>query len=280
MHAFVDWLASLTHSLPVYAAILFGLALFTSFLGFLRTVYFVSLGYAFSILSMGILSLVAFGRSASLLALVQTALLALYGLRLGFYLVAREIKSTDYKRVLNDTETRKVPVGLRMVIWVSVGLLYLLMFSPGLFHLAAPEMAGSGLTAVYVGLAIMVLGFGIEAVSDLQKSAHKKKNPKKFCDVGLYRMVRYPNYLGEVTFWSGSFVAALGAYSSWIQWASALTGYVCLVLVMIGSTKRLEKKQQERYGAEPEFQKYSTTVPVLLPLLPIYSLSRVRVLLE
>jgi len=52
------------------------------------------------------------------------------------------------------------------------------------------------------------------------------------------------------------------------------------VLIMMGSTKRLEGKQEERYGDREDYQRFIKKVPVLFPLLPIYSLKSVRVYLE
>ena len=49
---------------------------------------------------------------------------------------------------------------------------------------------------------------------------------------------------------------------------------------MIGSTKRLEKSQGERYGALSEYQEYIRRVPVLFPFVPVYTLQNVRVYLE
>jgi hypothetical protein len=49
---------------------------------------------------------------------------------------------------------------------------------------------------------------------------------------------------------------------------------------MMGSTKRLERAQYDRYGQAPEYQKYIQTVPVLFPFIPIYTLKNIRVYLE
>ena len=49
---------------------------------------------------------------------------------------------------------------------------------------------------------------------------------------------------------------------------------------MMGSTKRLEKQQDGRYGQQPAYQEYVRSVPVLFPFVPIYSLKNVRVYLE
>ena len=62
--------------------------------------------------------------------------------------------------------------------------------------------------------------------------------------------------------------------------AVALIGLVCIVLIMMGSTKRLEKQQDGRYGEQLAYQKYAQSVPVLFPFVPIYSLKNVRVYLE
>jgi steroid 5-alpha reductase family enzyme len=98
--------------------------------------------------------------------------------------------------------------------------------------------------------------------------------------VGLYQWVRCPNYLGEIIFWLGNWVAAFGAYTSWLRWGVSLIGLTCIILIMMGSTKRLEQKQKNRYGSLPEFQEYIESVPVLFPFVPVYSLERIRVYLE
>ena len=57
----------------------------------------------------------------------------------------------------------------------------------------------------WLGLLIWVLGFLIEVVSDTQKSKFNKKNKGAFIDVGLWKYIRHPNYLGEILFWFGLF---------------------------------------------------------------------------
>ena len=48
---------------------------------------------------------------------------------------------------------------------------------------------------------------------------------------------------------------------------------------MLGSARRLELKQAERYGSDPAYQAYVRTVPILIPLLPLYSLRQLKIYL-
>ncbi len=59
-----------------------------------------------------------------------------------------------------------------------------------------------------------------------------------------------------------------------------MIGVLCIVLIMVGSTKRLERSQDQRYGGQPAYQAYIRAVPVLFPFVPIYTLKNVRVFLE
>jgi steroid 5-alpha reductase family enzyme len=262
---------------------LFGLALLISASGFYRTVYFVSIGYAFSIVAMAVTTLLVFRQELNWYNLLQNVCLAVYGLRLGIYLLRREAKSSFSKERESITErTADLTFGRKIPMWIGVSLLYVMMFSPSLFSLTtAPRVPSPAATVLQLlGLALMFGGLGLEAVADAQKSRFKAQNPRQYCDVGLYRWIRCPNYFGEIMLWIGNWVLGFVFYTSALQWIASFVGLVCIVLIMMGSTKRLEQAQDDRYGAQPAYQKYTRTVPVLFPFLPIYSLKRVKVFLE
>ena len=93
-------------------------------------------------------------------------------------------------------------------------------------------------------------------------------------DTGLYRFVRCPNYLGELILWTGVLVVGFGSLSGVGQWALAIVGYLGILYVMFSGARRLEIRQNRTYGADSEYQKYSTTVPILLPFIPLYSVEK------
>ncbi len=257
-----------------------------SAVGFKKYVYFISIGYGYSIAAMAILSCVlscVLGASrAGLLTWLEAVLLAAYGLRLGTFLVIREATPAyQASQAAAGDRPARVGLGLKLAIWPTVAVLYVLLFMPMLARFAA-EAAGTAdplpwLSAI--GVAATALGLAIETVADAQKSAAKKRDPNRFCDLGLYRLTRYPNYFGEILVWTGSFAAGASLLGSWLAWVLSATGYACIVLVMIGSARRLEMKQEARYGADPEFQAYAKNVPVLFPFLPIYSLKDAKLYL-
>lgn len=268
---------------PLFLLPLFALTLLINTIGFVRVVYFVSVGYAFSITFMCIATALVFGPRLGVFSALHLAGLTVWGLRLGIFLLRREAQPAYRKQM---DRIRQQYGGSRrfiqMAIWGSVSVLYVMMFLPALCNLAeAPLLAALPTTALQAaGLALMAGGLGIEALADRQKSAFKAHFPDRFCDQGLYRWVRCPNYLGEILFWVGSWLMGMPFFASLWLGVGGTLGLVCIVLIMLGSTKRLEAVQAERYGSLPEYQNYIRTIPVLLPFVPIYSLKNVRVYLE
>ena len=262
--------------------LLFATALVISSIGFYRLLYFINIGYAFAIVGMIVLVLTRHFGNLSLASGLQNLFLAIWGLRLGLYLVQREFKAGAYDKYKNETHASlaKIPFGVKIAIWISVSILYVLMFSPNLFRLT--ELATFTAWPFYlvqgIGLLLMGGGLALEWLADKQKSDFKAERPRDYCDTGLYRLVRCPNYLGEITIWVGSWVVGIPFYTTPAHWIISLLGMIFIILIMMISTQRLEKAQDDRYGGRPAYQEYIRTVPVLFPFLPIYSLKKVRII--
>ena len=251
---------------------LFVAAMVISSIGFKNYVWFISLGYGFSIAGEGLLMLVLYNQQLSLGTIICCVLFILYGLRLGGYLAIREFKSSSYKKNMTGEikDGKTVPFGVKIAIWVTCALLYVTQVSGVLYRL----INGTGSNVwVYVGAVIMVLGVVLESAADIQKNKAKKVNPKRFVDTGLYRIVRCPNYLGEMLFWTGVLVSGIGAVSGW-QWVIVAIGYIGIIFVMFSGARRLEIRQNKNYGKDPEYQKYVKTVPILLSFIPLYSVEK------
>ncbi len=276
-----DWIAQQFSSVTPVIGVLLGVALLISSIGFYRTGYFISIGYAFAVTGMAVVVLAVLHQNLTLIAGLQLVGLILWSLRLGIYLMQRESK-TAYQDQLDRRRqsTRSVPLGVKFAIWISVSLLYVAMFSPSLFVLVNPTATPVGALIQIVGLITLFGGLVLEAVADKQKADFKAQFPKRFCAVGTYLWVRCPNYLGEILFWVGNWIVGAAIYTTLLQWVISAIGVTCITLIMLGSTKRLERSQAERYGESGEYQAYIRRVPVLLPFVPVYTLKNLRVFLE
>ena len=260
-------------------ALALALCLLVSSLGFRRTDWFISLGYGFSIAGQAVVFSLLHLPSLSTWSVAQALLLLAYGLRLGLYLMARD-RSPSFARELAASKKRSVHIkgAVKVAIWVSVSALYVAMFAPALLTLTAGPSSPTPL-ALPIGVLVMALGLGLEAAADQQKARFKALRPSRFIDTGLFAIVRCPNYLGEMLFWLGAFASGIAAYQSLTDWVIAGVGLVCIELIMLGSARRLELKQAERYGADAIYQAYVRATPVLFPLLPLYSLRRLKIYL-
>lgn len=258
--------------------ILFLVALIISAIGFKKFVWFISLGYGFAIAGIGVALLILFRGSLTPVAVILSILLILYGCRLGGYLMIREKRSASYQNTMKHEikDGSDMNLFLKIVVWVSCALLYVCEASPVLFRLE--NQAGTDGVAI-VGTIIMILGIVLESASDLTKNKFKKEHPKRFCDVGLFRIVRCPNYFGEVLIWTGVFVSGVTALQGVWQWVAAIGGWVCIVYIMFGGARRLEIRQNKNYGSDPEYQKYVKSTPILIPLIPLYSVVKYKWLL-
>ena len=250
------------------------ISLLISALGFIYFVYFFSIGYAFSIAGMALATMILFWGSMEIWGKAFCILLVIYGLRLGIYLLIRESRSASYRKVLRpetDANANKRKLGFKMALWIMVTSLFIGQIAPVFFRIqngSAPD------TCVVIGFFIALAGVILEIWADAQKSLLKRRNPHEFCHTGIYRIVRCPNYLGEIILWTGVFLSGVTSLDGFWQWLFAVWGYILILWVMFSGARRLELRQNKNYGDRPEYQEYISKVPIILPLIPLYSVAR------
>lgn len=249
--------------------------------GFYKFVYFLSVGYGLAIAGGGITILIMYLAAPTAtplwIVLVQALLFVIYGARLSGFLLVREFKNASFRRTdvakesLAKNGEKKMPLFVLVTIWLCVAVLYVAQVSPMLFRFRNVSVD----TAVpLIGFAVSICGLVLESAADRQKGAQKKQRPDMVATQGLYRLVRCPNYLGEIVFWTGVFVAGLTTYRGAGQWIMAVAAYICIVFIMFNGAQRMEKRQMKQYGAKPEYQAYADKTPILLPFVPIYHLNK------
>ena len=249
--------------------------------GFYKFVYFLSIGYGFAVAGGGLAIFIMYLLNPSetpiWLVLIQMVLFIAYGVRLSGFLLVRELKNISFKKtdVAKDTlaknNEKKMPVFVLATIWVSVSVLYVAQVSPMLFRYTN---ASVDVIVPMIGVVISIAGLILESIADNQKSAQKKVRPDMVATQGLYKLVRCPNYLGEIIFWTGIFVSGVTTYATVGQWITAVLAYICIVFIMFNGAQRLEKRQMARYGENEEYNTYANKTPIIIPFLPIYHLNK------
>ena len=261
--------------------ILFAVCAVMCCVGFYKFVYFLSIGYGFAVAGGGIAVFVMYLLNPTATpiwsVLVQMFLFIAYGARLSGFLLVRELKNVSFKKtdVAKDTlaknNEKKMPIFVLVTIWLVVAVLYVAQVSPMLFRF---DNGSADIIVPIVGFVISIFGLILESIADNQKSAQKKARPDMVATEGLYRIVRCPNYLGEIIFWTGVFISGITAYATAGQWITAVVAYICIVYIMFNGAQRLEKRQMARYGDNEAYNTYANKTPIIIPLLPIYHLNK------
>ncbi len=118
-----------------------------------------------------------------------------------------------------------------------------------------------------IGTLLWFVGFLIEVVADHQKSRFKAKSENKgdFIQSGLWSRSRHPNYFGEILLWTGVAVIAIPVMEGW-QWVTLSSPFlVTLLLTRVSGIPLLEKRADEKWGGQHDYEAYKKNTPVLVP---------------
>ena len=204
-----------------------------------------------------ILAPVADGRSYLLLGMV-----ILWAARLGTFLYRRIHKAGKDGRF---DEIK--PSFIRFFnVWSIQGLWVTFTLSAALVAITTATRKPLGLFAL-VGVLLWVIGFAIEVIADNQKTRFKDDpaNAGKFIQTGLWAKSRHPNYFGEILLWVGVAVIAIPVLQGW-QWIALISPlFVTLLLTRVSGVPMLERRADEKWGGQPEYEAYKERTPVLIP---------------
>ena len=188
-------------------------------------------------------------------------LLIFWAVRLGPFLFIRRLSAGPDERL---SEYFKSPFSLYF-IWTMNSLWVFLTSLSMIIIFSSSQNNEFGLIQ-WLGLLIWVLGFLIEVVSDTQKSKFNKKNKGSFIDVGLWKYIRHPNYLGEIIIWLGIFVISISYINSIFTALSILSPiFVFVLLRFLTGVPQLEQRGQEKWGKQEKYLKYKEKTGILLP---------------
>lgn len=197
-------------------------------------------------------------------SIILGLLVIVWAARLGTFL-ARRIKAAGSDSRFD--EIKKSPLRF-LSVWTIQGLWVTLTAAAAWIAITAqPAPLGP---LFFVGIALWVLGFVLEVAADLQKSRFRQDpaNKGRFITTGVWAWSQHPNYFGEIVMWLGIALASVGTFAGW-QYVGLLSPiFVYLLLTRVSGIPLLDRKAQEKWGDDPEFQAYQRQTPVLVPRPP------------
>ena len=176
------------------------------------------------------------------------ALTAIWGLRLGGHIFARNFGQGEDKRyasLLRRNRGSLAAFVLRHIYWPQGRAMWFVSLP-----LQVAMYSRAPLSAVdWLGVAVWAVGFGFETVGDLQLRRFRADpaNAGQVLDRGLWRYTRHPNYFGDSVVWFGLWLLACS------HWLGVLTVvapiYMTNMLVRHTGKKLLEKHMARSKGA-------------------------------
>lgn len=126
-----------------------------------------------------------------------------------------------------------------------------------------------------VGAILFFVGFLIEALGDHQlnqylevkeKAKEEGRKVPRFCQSGLWKYTRHPNYFGEVVLWWGIYVITLSTPNSVGGHIKNVLSPILINLLLrfVSGVPFLERK----FMKDEEFREYAQRTPIFIPGIP------------
>jgi steroid 5-alpha reductase family enzyme len=195
-------------------------------------------------------------------AILVWALVVIWAVRLGTFLFSRIKKAGK-----DDRFDEIKPSFIRFLnVWTIQGLWVTFTMAAALVTITTANRKELDLFAL-IGFLVWVFGFTMEVVADYQKSRFNTNpnNKGKFIQTGLWSRSRHPNYFGEIVLWIGVMIIALPVLQGW-QWVALISPvFVTLLLTRVSGIPLLEKKADQKWGGQTDYEAYKKGTPVLIP---------------
>jgi len=195
-----------------------------------------------------------------------TAMVAIWGLRLGLHLLARNLHEGEDRRyrAMREYWGDSFP-------WVSLATVFLLQgVLMWLISLPIQVVAAAGaprtLTVLDgIGVLSWVVGMFFEAVGDRQLRRFKADpaNRGRVLDTGLWAWTRHPNYFGDAMVWWGIFAVAAAVPGGW--WTLFSPMLMTFFLLEVSGVAMLERDIADR---RPAYRDYVARTSAFIPWPP------------
>jgi len=197
---------------------------------------------------------------------IVAGMVLVWALRLGSYLLRRVIikgKDDRFDSFRSSfTGFGKFFLLQAISIWI-VALPFILALSSTAFE---AELAMNSMF-VPIGIFVFMVGWLLETIADAQKFKFRadKSNHGKFMGKGLFSLIRFPNYAGEILVWTGMFIISFPVMENMELLSIISPIWIIILLIKISGIPFLEASNKERYGHLEAFEDYKQNTKKLIP---------------
>lgn len=191
-------------------------------------------------------------------------LVTIWSFRLSGYIFLRALKKGKedfrYAAWREDWGSKANQTAYTKVFMLQL-ILSVLIASPIILYFIFSSKSEFGTFKDILGLGFWIVGFFFEAVGDYQKNKFKSVtvNKDKFCNVGLWKYTRHPNYFGEALLWWGIFFITINSVPFYYAvWGPLLLNFL---LLKVSGVAMLEESYEKRAG----FEEYKQTTNRFIP---------------
>ncbi|KAK6787573.1 hypothetical protein RDI58_016098 [Solanum bulbocastanum] len=196
---------------------------------------------------------------------VLSVFVVIWGLRLGLFLLMRILQWGEDRRF----DDKRDNLGKLAIFWLFQAI-WVWTVSLPVTVVNASNHQPSLQTVDIIGWIMWSIGILVEITADQQKLTFKNspENRGKWCNVGLWKYSRHPNYFGEIFLWWGIFVASTPVLEG-AEWLVVLGPvFLTLLLLFVSGIPLLEESADKKYGNVAEYIIYKDTTSPLILLPP------------
>jgi len=193
--------------------------------------------------------------------LILSVFIIIWAVRLGSFLFFRIQKAGEDKRFrdIKPSPTRFFMTWTLQGMWISI------CSACAITAISTSEGILMN-TLFFLGAITFILGFLIEVIADNQKTKFRSdpNNKDKFISTGLWSYSRHPNYLGEITLWTGVAIMSFSSLSGFQLITLISPVFTYLLLVYVSGVRLLEARGKRKWGHLESYQEYIKNTPTLL----------------
>ncbi|KAL4361107.1 hypothetical protein GQ457_04G039160 [Hibiscus cannabinus] len=197
---------------------------------------------------------------------VLTLLMVIWSSRLALYLLIRILRWGEDKR----HDKMRNNVGSIAVYFIVQGFWAWAVTLP-ITVVNASDKDPSIQAEDIIGWIMWFVGTVVEFLADKDKFSFKNspESKEKWCDVGLWKYSRHPNYFGDILLSWGYFVASIPVLEG-SEWLVVLIGpiFLTLLLLFVSGLPILEASADKKFSNVDAYRIYKKSTSPLIPLPP------------